>query len=994
MSIEIGVIKTMVGKFWIHSPNGETHLAVIGEMLHEGDRIVGSSANTANSTFSLDLVGTIDKDIALGANEVLTLDQTFMQNVLNMQDTGVNKAPLVAAWDGTGSEELSITIVDDKNALALSDTEIADGETAAGGAASDGQITPAVFDNRDGAITDVTTSLLSTTSDITAIGIPPLTSPIILDNNLPTATNDNATGAEGDVLTTAEDTPLTILPATLLANDTDPDGDTLTITSVQGAVNGTVALIGSNIVFTPDANYNGAASFTYTVSDGNGGTATAIVNVGVTPVNDGPTLVINTGNQDNGNDAVNEAALSTGTNPSGTAEFAYGKFTIGDGDGLSDIKSITLGSTVFTVGLGGLNGLIASSINTTYGTVTLTAYSNGIFDYKYELTSPTIDVADQTETDSFTVKVSDIAGASSSQLTVTINILDDLATLITPDSIYIQDDTTTITRDINFTQYAGADGVGNVLFQITNGAPATDAQGTLLTYQGNQLYLYYGVDQTVIIASTSSTSSGVNINNASTTGYWLDINPLTDTYTMHSNGIINNGSAITATKSDVISAGHVPFVVITDLENTTKDAILTTRTGDYINTNSTLIGIDNGQNFTYSNASNYDGLRIDFVNGAQFHANGGGTSDDTYSYDGTHNLTTSYSQKVSGLSSNRTANIKITAIVSDSDNAMYSTATEAGETYVNLSASNILVYNGTTLKVQGSDYTVTDNGNSVTINGLRDGWTFQVVTLTAFSAIQVDAAAGTDAFKLAYFTIGADYSGDPVALQYNIIGTDGDGDSVSGMINATLYPDSGRTISGTEFSDTLNSDETGQYILGGAGDDTLYGNDGDDVLIGDLGVDKFYGDAGNDTLISDIHTNADGTLNMTTDSGAGALDGGTGIDTLILAKDGNNIDFSVFGVDGIIKNIEMIDLGHGGDADNHLLTNLTLDDVVQMTDSNNTLTIMGDASDFVNIPVAAGNYSDPVITTEAGFDIYTYIGATDDPTVILKIETTISDTII
>lgn len=270
----------------------------------------------------------------------------------------------------------------------------------------------------------------------------------------------------------------------------------------------------------------------------------------------------------------------------------------------------------------------------------------------------------------------------------------------------------------------------------------------------------------------------------------------------------------------------------------------------------------------------------------------------------------------------------------------------------------------------------------------------KVVTLTDFSAIQVDAAAGTDAFKLAYFTIGADYSGDPVALQYNIIGTDGDGDSVSGMINATLYPDSGRTLSGTEFSDTLNSDETGQYILGGAGDDTLYGNDGDDVLIGDLGVDKFYGGAGNDTLISDIHTNADGTLNMTTDSGAGALDGGTSIDTLILAKDGNNIDFSVFGVDGIIKNIEMIDLGHGGDADNHLLTNLTLDDVVQMTDSNNTLTIMGDASDFVNIPVAAGNYSDPVITTEAGFDIYTYIGATDDPTVILKIETTISDTIV
>jgi VCBS repeat-containing protein len=107
-------------------------------------------------------------------------------------------------------------------------------------------------------------------------------------NDAPNPGNDNSTGAADDALATDEDNALTIAPATLLANDVDLDGDTLSIVSVQGATNGSVAMVGGNVVFTPAANYNGAASFTYTVSDGSGGTATATVNVAVRPVNDGP----------------------------------------------------------------------------------------------------------------------------------------------------------------------------------------------------------------------------------------------------------------------------------------------------------------------------------------------------------------------------------------------------------------------------------------------------------------------------------------------------------------------------------------------------------------------------------------------------------------------------------------------------------------------------------------------------------------------------------
>ncbi|MCB1887925.1 MAG: tandem-95 repeat protein, partial [Rhodocyclaceae bacterium] len=103
---------------------------------------------------------------------------------------------------------------------------------------------------------------------------------------------NDAPVANDDSGTTQEDVPVTFTAAELLANDSDIDGDTLTIDSVGPATNGTVVLNpDGTVTFTPTANFNGTASFVYTVSDGNGGTDTATVTLTVDPDNDPPVVV-------------------------------------------------------------------------------------------------------------------------------------------------------------------------------------------------------------------------------------------------------------------------------------------------------------------------------------------------------------------------------------------------------------------------------------------------------------------------------------------------------------------------------------------------------------------------------------------------------------------------------------------------------------------------------------------------------------------------------
>ena len=70
--------------------------------------------------------------------------------------------------------------------------------------------------------------------------------------------------------------PLTI---DVLSNDTDPNGDTLTITGVTQPSNGSASIVNGQILYTPNPGSSGLVTFTYTISDGNGGSSTASISV-------------------------------------------------------------------------------------------------------------------------------------------------------------------------------------------------------------------------------------------------------------------------------------------------------------------------------------------------------------------------------------------------------------------------------------------------------------------------------------------------------------------------------------------------------------------------------------------------------------------------------------------------------------------------------------------------------------------------------------------
>ncbi|GFE70123.1 cadherin-like domain-containing protein [Chroococcus sp. FPU101] len=115
-------------------------------------------------------------------------------------------------------------------------------------------------------------------------------------NDAPTLVNDS--------FSTQQNTPVSLSYAQLLSNDSDVENNLLTVTAINQAVNGSIQINGTNITFTPNSNFNGQASFKYTVSDSRGGISTATANITVDASN------------------TSNTSVKLGTNLSGLADYS------------------------------------------------------------------------------------------------------------------------------------------------------------------------------------------------------------------------------------------------------------------------------------------------------------------------------------------------------------------------------------------------------------------------------------------------------------------------------------------------------------------------------------------------------------------------------------------------------------------------------------------------------------------------------------------------
>ncbi|GAB6390181.1 VCBS domain-containing protein [Stutzerimonas marianensis] len=230
----------------------------------------------------------------------------------------------------------------------------------------------------------------------------------VIDNDV-AAPSNQAPVAVNDSLIANEDTPVTYTAAQLLGNDSDPDHNPIAIASVNSGTGGSVVLNpDGTVTFTPDANFNGTATFTYTVTDGSltSNAATVIVTVAAVP---DPAVI---GGTDTG-------SVTEDLNVNGQGDLTTGgTLTVTDPD----------------AGEAGFSGT-ATPANGTLGNLTIAP--NGTWAYTVPNTLVQYLKAGETKTETFAVRSID---GTPHTVTVTVNGVSDAAHIGGTDSGSVTED--------------------------------------------------------------------------------------------------------------------------------------------------------------------------------------------------------------------------------------------------------------------------------------------------------------------------------------------------------------------------------------------------------------------------------------------------------------------------------------------------------------------------------------------------------------------------
>ena len=420
----------------------------------DGDPITAvlDSGPTSAASFTLNSDGSFDytPDTNFNGPDSFTYhanDGTADSGTVTVSITvnAINDAPVAVDDPAATNEDVAITVdvlandsdVESDPLSVDSVTQPVNGSVVNNG--TDVTYTPdADFNGTDSFTYTVTDGVLTDTATVTVT--------VAAVNDAPVAVDDPAA--------TNEDTPVTV---DVLANDSDADLDSLTVDSVTQPANGSVVNNGTDVTYTPDADFNGTDSFTYTVTDGSL-TDTATVTVTVAAVNDAPV-------------AVDDPGASTNEDAPVTIDVVANDSDV-DGDGLT-VQSVTQPS----------NGSVVN--NGTDVTYTPDADFNGTDTFTYTITDGAL-----TDTATVTVTVAavndvpvavDDPAATSEDTPVTVDVLanDSDADLdsLTVDSVTQPANGTVVNNgtDVTYTPDTNFNGTDSFTYTVTVDVLANDS---------------------------------------------------------------------------------------------------------------------------------------------------------------------------------------------------------------------------------------------------------------------------------------------------------------------------------------------------------------------------------------------------------------------------------------------------------------------------------------------------------------------------------------
>jgi VCBS repeat-containing protein len=409
----------------------------------------------------------------------------------------------------------------------------------------------------------------------------------IVDNEFPPVATDNTNtasedgpAATGNVLT--DGTP-----------DSDPDGDPLTVTAVNGVpgdvgnqitlASGALLTLNANGTYSYDPNGQFEAlgvgetatdTFTYTISDGTGGTDTATVTITINGANDAPVATDNASTVTEDTDLVHNANL----------------ISVNEGSGVdSDVD----GDSLTLVSVDGVTANpITTSLPATYGTLTFN--TGGGYTYSLDNTNPAVQALGVGETliETFDYVVSDGNGGSdTATLTITINGNNDAP--VAKDDAEVTDQDTVVSDTVLADNGNGVDSDpdGDALtVTAVNGVPGnvgtqiTLPSGALLTLNPDGTYSY----------DPNGQFEGVGVGETATDSF---------TYTI-SDG---NGGTDTATVTITINGANDAPVAQNDVQVTDQNTVV-----------SDSVLVDNGNGV--DSDPDGDTLTVNQLNGSAFTA--------------------------------------------------------------------------------------------------------------------------------------------------------------------------------------------------------------------------------------------------------------------------------------------------------------------------------------------------------------------------------------